>query len=263
MLNTGRSLLLWLALLTVFVTGVQAAEKNQQPFIISIYTGATEQQNQLLKLIYSELFAGLGIEIKLRAIPMKRASAESAEGIIDGEAVRVASYSESHPNLRLVNVPVVQVTFVTFGDRQTDFGLKDGWDSLFVSDFRIGYRRGIVYSEQRLKSHVPGERLDESKTAVQGIKKMLHGRTDLFVYTLDMLTAKDDVMNNIKVVSVLDEVPLFLHVHKKHASLIPQLEHALIKMKKRGRLTEICAAVYPDNTAKHCEIKGTFSSLMW
>ncbi|SHO55713.1 substrate-binding periplasmic protein [Vibrio quintilis] len=265
---TGLLSGLWLIFLLISpALKAHAAETagtvSNKPFLIAMYPGANELQSQLITRIYHELFTRLGITVNVQPFPMKRASVQADDGKIDGEAIRIRNYSQMHPNLRLIDFPVVQVVFVAYARRSHQIRLEDGWDSLIDSDYMVGYRRGIVYSEQILKKHINPERLNESKSAEQGLLKLIHGRIDLFVYPLGHFVSHQDLQESTEVVSVLETVPLYLYVHKRHEALIPDIEQSLIDMRAEGRMMELCTQVYQQEADKHCINDGIYSSLLW
>ena len=65
------------------------------------------------------------------------------------------------------------------------------------------------------------------------------GRIDLYVD--DMNSVNPILYNNeynledkIHVAGIMEEVPLYMYVHKKHRSLIPKLEDAIKEVKSEG-----------------------------
>ena len=192
-----------------------------------------------LILVFTEAFGRLGYELQYDGYPAARASAMSDSGEADGEISRVFEYQAAHPNLIRVEEELYSTNFVAFAAKSGI--VLQGWNSLKNTDYIVDYRRGVKLSESRLSQVVPPGHLSEVTSAAQGLKKLISGRTDLYVdVEFTILEAKKGLSPNAFDVSalypagIMQKVDAFSYLHKKHALLVPQLTKTLKAMKQEG-----------------------------
>ncbi|SHO55714.1 substrate-binding periplasmic protein [Vibrio quintilis] len=261
----------WLSIfcLTFYLLSPARATEQVSPvardtFRLSMFIGPDNRQTKMMTLLYQDLFQRLGVKVDIRELSMTRASVQANTGKIDGEAIRISAYSEIHTNMRRVNFPVAQVVFVTYARKQDQIKLNDGWEDLIHSGYRIGYLRGIMFSERYLYERIDPLLLSYAKSIRQGFLKLVYGRIDLFIHSRGNFL-QDEEMNELLVeASVVEVVPLYMHVHESHTSLIPIIEQGLNEMKKEGRLLEICQQIYLQQAENHCFAENNpYSQLQW
>ncbi len=206
-----------------------------------VYTRPREHiVTQWLVLIYTEAFERMGIEFIFEEVPPKRASMYSDEGKVDGELGRIYAYGDAHPNLIRVDEHHAVVTFSAFA---IDNEIKlVGWDSLKNKDYYVDYRLGIKKSETQLPKVVMAKRLSSVVKINTGIKKLLAGRTDIYVdvedYVLKFLNSDEyKVMSKGKKITragIMEQTTGHIFLHKKHRELVPRLSSILKDMKEEG-----------------------------
>jgi hypothetical protein len=191
------------------------------------------------ELEYTEAFARLGYGFELHFFPSERALRESNSGRMDGEAGRIrfdAALVATYPNLiqvteQLVSVPISAYT------ADTSIRLSS-WKNLSNRNFGIGYPRGLKIAEKRLFAHVDAEYLFEITDSRQGLRMLRRGRIDVLIAvqaTVDnVLTEAEFLDSGIALACILEVVPAFPYLHKKHHALAPQLAAVLKAMKKDG-----------------------------
>ncbi|SHO57268.1 Bacterial extracellular solute-binding proteins, family 3 [Vibrio quintilis] len=246
-----------------------AAGQSESPktFVMAATQPDDSRQGKMMRLIYHELFNRMGIPLRLVHLPLKRASQYANQGKIDGEVGRIFQYSQMFTNMRRVDFPVVQVSAAAFARRMDKIQLGDGWDSLNGTAYSIGYQRGIVSSEINLKKRVPSGQLSPATTIQQGILKLKHGRTDLFIHSHGIvadnyLTQRE--FQDIEAIAVMQVVPIYPHVYKKHQALVNVMVDTLNKMKSEGILYQYCVRAYAEMAVNHCFREGgKYSQLQW
>lgn len=192
-----------------------------------------------LTLIFTEVFRRLGYEFQYDGYPAARASAMSDSGQVDGEISRVSEYQETHPNLIRVDEVLYPTNFVAFAVKPGI--VLHGWKSLQNTTYSVDYRRGVKLSESELTLVVAPEYLSEVTTAELGLKKLIKGRTDLYVDVVFTIVEAINGLNqdNFDVsllyqAGIMQEVDAYAYLHKKHAALVPKVAKVLKAMKQEG-----------------------------
>jgi polar amino acid transport system substrate-binding protein len=242
----GRSSAMKRMRLPVLATGIllallplqaPAQQGSGAPLVIGIEEEASTYGGILGRLIYAEISRRLGRPIEVRAFPLQRRSALSDEGAIDGETSRIHAYGAGHPNLVRVEEPVIDLNFAlyTANSALSIQRLED----LGAGAWRGEYRRGVLFCERALKSVLPPDRVSDVAETVQGVKKLLAGRTDIYCeLDFGIVTVLHD--NSIKGVEgvrkLLDlgDIPTYPYLHKRHADLAPRMAAVIRKIKADG-----------------------------
>lgn len=200
-----------------------------------------------LTLVFTDAFDRMGYEFIYSGYPAARASAMSDAGLADGEISRVYEYQSAHPNLIRIEEPLYTTAFVAFAVKP---GITlNGWESLKDTAYFVEYRRGVKLSRSRLSRVVEGHRLSDVSSAVQGLKKLVSGRTDLYIdveFTIRE-TIKDlnpDIfdISGLYQAGIMQTVDAFAYLHKRHAALVPELTGILKTMKQEGRFDDYLKA---------------------
>jgi hypothetical protein len=223
-----------------------ATAMETRPTSLTFAYVRTEDQpiTQWLIMIYTEALNRMGIDLVFETLPAKRASWLSDIGKVDGELNRVADYNREWPDMIRVEEHNMRGTFAAFA---TDPGISlEGWESLGGTEYKVEYRRGIKECEIYLPRVVPAERLSQISTIELGVKKLLAGRTDIFV-TLEgpMMSflasqAFQDIRQEIgqgkmiHKVGTMETVLMYAWLNKAHSALAPQLAEILGEMKAEG-----------------------------
>lgn len=184
--------------------------------------------------ILKEAYGQMGYNIRIERYPPTRALYMSNEGHVDGEMHRIDGMSNSYPNL--IQVPVVVGKLI--GEVYTiheDF-VVDGFESL--RPYRIGVRRGIVFSERGTK----GMDVLRADTIEQLLRSLMARHTDVVVLNrLDGQTLIESFagsgIRSLKPPVV--EVDFYHYVNATHAHLVPELTRILKDMESSGRIEEL------------------------
>jgi polar amino acid transport system substrate-binding protein len=193
------------------------------------------------RLTYTEIFKRLGIKVEFRDYPPKRASMEADAGNVDGEPGRPHRYAAEHPNLIRVEASPFFQNFSAFAAKNS-IPLLKGWDSLKGTDYKVEYRRGVTTCETNLSKAVSKENLTDITDPIQGLKKLASGRIDLFIYDeewiLPLLQTPEFKDSKIRSVGLMESVPLYAYLHKKHAALAPKMAEIIKAMKAEGLIEQ-------------------------
>ncbi|QEM67739.1 hypothetical protein FO488_05940 [Geobacter sp. FeAm09] len=209
----------------------EAAEK-----IVLVSSQETRESfyGRWLDLIYTEAFRRLGYEFRYKGYPGGRAPVMAERGEVDGEIHRPADYEKVARNLLKVKEPSFSVSYVAYAARQGI--VLNGWASLKNTDYAVEYRRGAKVPEAALPAVVRPERLSSIATPEQGLKKLITGRTDIYVDQEAVVTEALGRLGPSPVHQVGVMFTGYTHVflHKKHAALVPKVALVLKAMKREG-----------------------------
>ena len=103
------------------------------------------------------------------------------------------------------------------------------------------YRRGVKLSEGELVKVVAPEHLSNVASVEQGLKKLILGRTDLYVdvefIIFEAIKRLDPAQFDVSALyqaGIMQEVGAYAYLHKKHAALVPKVAAVLKAMKREG-----------------------------
>ena len=241
MKNNSKQRLAGVCVLAVMVMAIfsmpgRAADKMVMVGTIGV---KNSMRGEFLTLIFREAFSRLGYELQYDGYPAARASMMSDAGLVDGEISRVFEYQEAHPNLIRVDEPLYSTNFVAFAAKP-GFSLH-GWKSLQNKTYSVEYRRGVKLSASELSRVVASENLTYVANAEQGLKKLILGRTDLYVdvaftivEAIKKLNPDQFDVSALYQAGVMQEVNAYAYLYKNHAALVPEVAAVLRAMKREG-----------------------------
>lgn len=187
-----------------------------------------------LDLIYTEVFRRLGYEFHYRGYPGGRAPIMAERGEVDGEIHRPADYDKLAKNLIRVNEPSFPLSFVAYAVKP---GISlSGWASLKNTNYAVEYRRGSKTPEIALPAVVRPEKLSNIETPEQGLKKLIKGRTDIYIDQEAVITEilRKSGPSPVHQVGVMGTIQSHVYLHKKRAALAPKIAEVLKAMKREG-----------------------------
>jgi polar amino acid transport system substrate-binding protein len=218
---------------------------KDRSFIMAFIRPETQYLGKWQRLIYTEVFKRLGIKTEFRDYPPKRSSIEADAGNVDGEAGRPYEYLSEHPDLVRVE-EFLNINFSAFIVKDSIPQL-DGWGSLRGTDYRVEYLLGVKKPEYNLSKVVKKENLSAVAEQVQGLKKLVAGRTDLFVDeetgVLTLLNTPEFKNSKIRIAGVMEAATTYPYLHKKHAALALKMAEIIKAMKAEGLIEQYRMAV--------------------
>jgi polar amino acid transport system substrate-binding protein len=219
--------------LLFFPEPLQAADKI-------VFTNGFPENSYLykwFKLTYTEAFRRLGMEYEVKNYPMKRGPRLVNQGKLDGDPAREPDFSTKYPNLLRVDEPILTGRMIAY-TTDKKIKLNNKWESLRNTKFRVNYRRGVKICEENLPKVVRPDKLETVNTDIQGLKKLLAKRIDIYVgiesIVVTLLKTKEFSALSFYKAGVMDESKAYPFLHKKHEKLIPKLAAVLKAMKEEG-----------------------------
>jgi len=194
-----------------------------------------------LGLIYAEAFHRLGYGFQYQGHSGGRAPVMAENGEVDGEIHRPEDYWKTAKNLLRVEEPSFALSYVAYAAKP---GIAlHGWESLKNTDYAVEYRRGAKVPEAALPAVVRPEKLSDVASTAQGLKKLLMGRTDVYI---EQEAVASEAIRKLATETV-DPAALYqagvmytgysyVYLHKKHAALAPKVAKVLKAMKQEGAI---------------------------
>ncbi|MBW8830075.1 MAG: transporter substrate-binding domain-containing protein [Burkholderiales bacterium] len=220
--------LLWLGLVTASASDVEPLRIGRGG------GGMTSILADSTVAVLQAAYAKLGVEIRFEEYPLLRSLAFANAGTIDGDMMRIAETSERYPNLIRVDVPVNYLEITVYA--RAPCPVIKSWDDLRGK--QVAHLRGVLAIERRVKEadRVPVETQQE-------LFRMLNlGMVDLVLGTgveADVSLRLSGEKGLCRVDGVLERVPLYHYLHKRHAALAQRLQAQLQSMQQRGEIDTI------------------------
>ncbi|WP_136810160.1 hypothetical protein [Desulfosediminicola flagellatus] len=218
--------------------GESVSEVNERSFHMSINRPEGTPLYTWVNLIYKEVFRRLNMELIVEYYPLGRASIQTNEGRADGEPARIHAYGTLYPNLIRIDESVFPMTV---GAYTTDPSIPElnGWESLKNTEYVVQYPRGMKICENNLSKVVKAGRLTDITETSQGLQMLALKRTDLYVDDVNSVipflkNGTYNLQGKVHLAGIMQEVPLYMYVHKRHTSLVPQLADAIKEIKAEG-----------------------------
>ncbi len=237
---------LFLSLLLI-LTYTQAATTKQ----LTIGIGWKQPEADLVQKNLELIFANTDIELKTQILPNKRSIFNANSGIIDGDATRIWHINKFYPNL--VRIPVETHKLYLNAISTELFDITKFSD---LKGLRVGVIRGMKIAEVKAKEAQPKE-IVHGTNYTNLFKMLLAKRLDVIVADASSILIKSHQTTQGSLYfyeKPLLELPLYVHLNKKHQGLIPMLEQSALK--HSDRITLSITAYYQNLKKKaHSSIK--------
>ncbi|MCV2370251.1 type 2 periplasmic-binding domain-containing protein [Roseateles oligotrophus] len=234
LLASGRRLCL-----LMFALSVSQAQSAPAPvFVMGSSADDTNYVALWQTMVHKEAFRRMQIPLAFTVAPLKRITMMSEQGAIDGEPGRAPAYGLAHPEMLVVDFPMMEVVFSIYAARPRP-GLNRIED-LRDSTLKGAYARGALGCEQVLMSLFPATRLTSVTSGKNGLAMLAIGHADFYC---DVSSSMMNVLNSAegrkgpqpyKLFDLGPKVPLRPYVQKKHAALVPIFVATLKQMKEEG-----------------------------
>ncbi|NGZ28938.1 MAG: transporter substrate-binding domain-containing protein [Magnetococcales bacterium] len=227
-------LAVWLAVMT---GGAMAADPLSLVVSDANPILSNKDQTGILDTLVKETFRQLDIPITITPLPSERAITNANTGMDDGDLLRIGGLSQKYPNLIQVQEKWMDMEFSAF-TRHPRITISS-WQDL--TPYTVGMIRGWKVFENST-SHVAQRSLVVNAESLFAL--LLKDRVDVILY--DRLQGEVIIqrqkLSDIRLAGKsLTVEPLYLYMNKKHATLVPQIEEQLRKMKADGSHARLTA----------------------
>jgi polar amino acid transport system substrate-binding protein len=198
-------------------------------------------------LILAEIYARLGMQITVQALPGARANALALAGEMDGEVGRVQSYADKNPALIQVRPAYHYLNSVAFAKSGKGIAIPN---RTALKHYRVGIVRGIAHAEN---ATVGLGNVETVRTYEQLFQMLESDRIDVAIdtsangaYMIHKLGLKD-----IQAVGTLARLDLFHMLNPRQATLAPRLGAQIMRMKDSGELDKLSRRIEEDFMRNH------------
>jgi len=219
----------------LFAADDETAVEPHNPYVF--YTGLESPINNILDARIQEAFRRLNLKARVDVLLTSQRALILANEEGDGDAARLVNIKEFAPQntTNLVLVPESIITMEMSVYTKNIIFPVTGWESL--GKYRNGARIGAKFVEKELL----GKR-SFLATTVQLVQMLEENRIETMV---EWSLVADATIENLKVKNIKKLSPpiktktLYLYLHKKHQSLVPELSKVLRQMKEDGAFENI------------------------
>lgn len=168
-----------------------------------------------------------GVTIAVRHLPPERGMVMANRGEVDGAIGRTMLAVRDYPDLVPVAEPLMLYAPSAYSYKRID--VAAGWASL--SGLTVCVRRGYSLTDQRTR-HLPRHRFDNDASLLRMLRR---GGCDVAIMDRNnqagrAALAADPALYLLQ--PALEETPLYLFLHKRHAALAERLAEALRQVKR-------------------------------
>jgi polar amino acid transport system substrate-binding protein len=210
---------------------------------ISLPPGAAELQLSVISnnathrqawLVAQAALKRAGVAAVAREVPAERGLALANSGATDGDVGRILEVGQAFPALVRVPEPVYHYATQAFAYRRID--MAGGWQAL--RPYSVCVRRGIQLFRLRTEG-MRRQLLDDEQSVLRMLRS---GGCE--VALLDRINpqvaaalAADPPL--LLLTPDLELTPLYLYLHKRHASLVPRVAEMLRQMRLDGTMQRL------------------------
>lgn len=216
---------------------------TQNVFVLGINRPEGDPYHSWLTSIYKEVFKHTECELVIKTLPIARASIMANSGSIDGEVARIYDYGETYTNLIRVDVPIIYMKVGVFTNLKDNINYRK-WSDLNNSEYEIIYPRGLKIVENNVVNIKTLKSISTVRSADIGLKAITKNRKDLYIDDVtgvlsSLINMDINTQNSIRLVGILERVPLFMYVHKNHKDKIEQFKIAIQTVNDVGIIDDL------------------------
>jgi hypothetical protein len=215
----------------VLAAGPVLADEPRRLVMASLGSNNESVVARWLALIYTDAFQQLGIELDIRNFPAARAAAEAAAGTTR----RAGAQLNTRPPKRCWCASLSR-PFSPDHRLRAASRYPAGARLCRGTPYRVEYQLGYPVMAHKLAAVLPASQSSEVRNAETGLRKLMLGRSDLYVDFADivdaMLERADFRDAGIRAVTLLERGPIHAYLNRKHADLAPRLAAILKDARK-------------------------------
>jgi len=230
-------LLLYAFSITADATAIKTTTNNKADIEFVAIENLVDQE--IGKLILTDIYQKLGLNIQIMSFSGNRAQFEANLGQKAGEVMRIWSYGDVNKNLIRVPTPYYSITTSAFSLKKNAININSISD---LKGYKIARLRGVKHTKNITKN-LPF--ISKSSSSQSMFKLVQQGNVDIAltnymdgIEVLKQLKLEDEIIAS----APLAEQKLYHYLHKDHHALVGKVDNMIKKLKSNGQLTEITAA---------------------
>ncbi|AOT10832.1 substrate-binding periplasmic protein [Pseudoalteromonas luteoviolacea] len=192
-------------------------------------------EQEVGKVVLTEVYKQLDINITITPLPGKRAQFEAKTGMKNGEIMRIFSYGEETPTTIRVPTPYYYLETTAFVRKDSNINIRTAAD---LQQYHIVKVRGVKHTNNITKGLKHVEDMD---TTAQALKLVSKGLADVALTnkTDGLIYLKKLGINNVTHSPSLAVLDLYHYIHESQQHLVPLVNNKLIEMKESGELARL------------------------
>ena len=180
-----------------------------------------------MKVVYERS----GLEAEFVALPHNRSLISANSGAVDGDVGRVPSVQEKYPNLRRVNVKLMDLNGAVYTVRKD----IEAFGENTLTEYRVGYVLGVQWAQKKMT----GLEATTANSYTALFDMLIQNRVDVILATEASAEAVirdlgERVSGLRKLQPFVFSAPIHHYVHKKNEKIIPRLEQTLTELLEDG-----------------------------
>jgi polar amino acid transport system substrate-binding protein len=175
-----------------------------------------------------------GVKVVARPMSAERGVVQAVSGRIDGAVGRSMGVELKYPGLLRVSEPIYHYAPIAYSYRQID--MAGGWEGL--RGHSICIRLGLQLTTARTKGMARQQLADE----VSMLRMLKEGGCEIAVMDRNDPVARAAMASDPALLQLgppLEEMPLFVYLHTRHAELAERLGRALREMRADGTMRRL------------------------
>lgn len=193
-------------------------------------------EQEIGRIILTEIYKQINIEISTSPRPGKRAEREAITGVSDGEIMRIWSYGDNNPSMIRVPTPYYSLKTMVFTRKDSDIHIRDAKE---LNQYKVAKVRGVKHTDSITQGIKHTYIFDNTERMMNYLSR---GRAHIALtsaldgkVTLERL----QIENIIPSKTSLAELNLYHYLHKKNAHLVPIIDDKIQVLKQSGELEKI------------------------
>jgi len=216
----------WLGLLMTLHCGLALAQSWRVGSFEDSLLAAPFQQ------LLTEAYGRVGLQPRFEPLPLRRAEQMLLAGELDADLARAEAFTNRHPDLHRVAVPLREVEYVAFGRPPCAARLVPGEPT--------GLRLALPRGTRVLEGLFPAAQLVQAADGREALRYAQRSMVDLAIVpvtpALRMAAQREGLCAVAEPVLV---VRLFHVLHARHAEWAPRLQQALLELEREGRIEQV------------------------
>ena len=210
---------------------------------MGIPSSANTQLPDTAKKLYGQIYARLGIDLEIIECSPVNCGTLADKGILDGEVARDADYNKIYTNLVRIDESLASIN-VTAYTADESINIQNPEDLKNATN-PVAYIPGHKKTHTLLASMLPRDRLIKVTDWKEGLDKVVADKAVIYIGLEPSISQalKSDTYRDKKIrkLFILNRVPLYSFIHKKHAIIKDDLESVIRKAKNTDRVRQLLA----------------------
>ncbi|BDT68592.1 hypothetical protein os1_27770 [Comamonadaceae bacterium OS-1] len=197
-------------------------------------TDSLSPLSDIAESVVKEAFKRSGLKCEFQRVPLSRSMILANDGSLDGDVMRIADAAKTYTDVVAVPTPVVWADLAIYSMDEKVANLPRAE----LRQRKIGLTQTILM----LPKYTQGMNVTDTANVRTAFEMLANGRFE--VAMLVYLAAEPEIVHQrprkfYRGPRAWATEPLYFHLNKKHAALVPRINAALLVMQKEGLVKKI------------------------